>query len=191
MLGGALAMVRRVATGGTLAVRLLAAGGLLIVGLPVLTILLYMWGYPATPVPRLVVILVDGLQVLIVAYALVVAAQVVFHAAVVVARFGGLVPRRAPSARDERMLREEVQALSAQPADRWTGLREWSLRLADLIWLHELRGRREFGPAALAYVRDAVMLELEHRARTEALQRRAAELEAWISQDSVVASERM
>ena len=40
----------------------------------------------------------------------------------------------------------------------------------------------EFGPAVLAYVRDAVVADVEHRRRAAALQRRAAELEAVTEQ---------
>lgn len=191
VLAGAVAIVGRAATTGSLAIRLLAAGILLVVGLPVLTLLLYIWGYPATPVPPLIVILVDGLQLLIAAYAVVVAVQLVVYADVVLTRFGRRTPRRPPAEWDERSLRGEVRTPAARPAGSWKGLREWSLRLANLIWLQELRGRPDFGPAALACVRDGVTLELAHRRHTKALERRAAELEAWIAQDSVVASERM
>ncbi len=191
-LGRAVAIARRVATGGTLALRLLATGILLFVGLPILTMLLYIWGYPATPVPPLVVILVDVLQLLIVAYAVVVGAQLVTYAAVVATQFGRGARRRAPAAWGERTLSEEVRAKSAEPSAGWAGVREWPQRLVEMIWLQEQRGRPEFGSAALAYVHDAVTVELEHRRRAEALDRRAAELEAWTTrQDSVVASERM
>jgi hypothetical protein len=190
-LRGAMAFVRRVATGGTLAIRVLATGVLLVVGLPLLTVLLYVLGYPATPVPLPIVILVDGLQLIIVAYAVVVGAQLVAYAAAAVARFGRRVPHPAAVALDERTQGEGVPAAPALSSDGWAILRDGSMRLADTIWMHERRGRPEFGPAALAYVRDAVTLELEHRRRAAALQRRAAELEAWTAQDSVVASERM
>ena len=190
VLRGAMAFVRRVATGGTLAIRVLATGVLLVVGLPLLTVLLYVLGYPATPVPLPIVILVDGLQLIIVAYAVVVGAQLVAYAAAAVARLGRRVPHPAPAALDERTQGEGGPAAPASSAG-WAILRDGSMRLADMIWMHERRGRPEFGPAALAYVRDAVTLELEHRRRAAALQRRAAELEAWTAQDSVVASERM
>ncbi len=179
VLGGAIAIVRRVATGGTLAIRLLATGILLVVGLPILTMLLYLWGYPATPVPPPIVILVDGLQLLIVVYAVVVGAQLVAYGAAVLTQFARRTPLQVPRPWGAGTLSEEVRPASASPSDGWAGLREWSHRLANMIWLQERRGRLEFGPAALAYVRDAVMLELEYRRRAEALERRAAELEGW------------
>lgn len=184
-------IVRKAVTGGTLAIRLLATGILLVMGLPLLSMLLYIWGYPATPVPLLLVVLVDGLQLLIVAYAVVVGAQLVAYAAVTAQRMRGAAPGRGRAAWGERPFSSESRAAYASSHDGWTNLREWSVRLADMIWLQEQRGRSEFGPAALAYVRDAVTVELEHRRRAAALERRAAELEAWTGQDSVVASERM
>ncbi len=191
VLGGAVAIVTRVMSGGTLAIRVLATGILLFVGLPMLTVFLYLLGYPARRVPLPIVILVDGLQLVIVAYAVVVGAQLVAHAATAVTRFGRGAPRAAPAAWNERTQREALGAVSRSSSGGWAVLREGALRLADLIWLQERRGRPEFGPAALAYVRDAVTLELEYRRRAAALRRRALELETWATQDSVVASERM
>jgi hypothetical protein len=183
-------IVRKAVTGGTLAIRLLATGILLVIGLPLLSMLLYIWGYPTTPVPPLLVVLVDGLQLLIVAYALVVGAQLVAYAAATAQRMRRGAPGRRAVWR-QRPFSSEGRAASASSHDGWTTLREWSVRLADMIWLQEQRGRSEFGPAALAYVRDAVTVELEHRRRAAALERRVAELEARTGQDSVVASERM
>jgi hypothetical protein len=187
---GAIAIARRVATAGTLAIRLLAAGILLVVGLPLLTVLLYSLGYPATPVPLPIVILVDALQVLIVAYAIVAGVQFLAYAGMAVTRFGRSASRLAPPP-DERAPGGEVRATSDSASLGWAALRQGALRLADMIWEQEQHGRAEFGPAALAYVRDAVTLEVEHRRQAAVLERRAGELEAWIAQDSVVASERM
>lgn len=189
-LSGATLIVGRVAGAGTLGIRLLAAGTLLVVGLPLLTVLLYSAGYPATPVPLPIVLLADGLQLLIVAYALVVGAQLVAYAGLAVTRFGRSGARPMETS-GERAPAGEVRAAPASPSDGWTVLREEAVRLADMIWRQEQRGRPEYGPAALALVRETVALEVEHRRRTAVLQRRAAELEAWIAQDSVVASERM
>ena len=188
---GLAAILKWVLTGGTLAIRVLATGILLAVGLPILTMVLYVWGYPVTPVPRPIVILVDGLQLLIVAYAVVVGAQLVVYAAVAVVRFGRRVPRTVPATLETRAPSADVGAVPGSSSAGWAALREATLRLADMIWLQERRGRAEFGPAALAFIRDAVLLELEHRRRTAALERRAAELESWTAQDSVVASDRM
>lgn len=185
------AIVRTAVTAGTLGIRVLATGILLVIGLPLLSMLLYIWGYPARAVPLPLVVLVDGLQLLIVAYAAVIGAQLVTYAAAVLPRVSRDAPGRSRSAWAEPPFSRQVRATSMSPHDGWATLREWSVRLADMIWLQEQRGRSEFGPAALAYVRDAVAVELEHRRRAAALQRRAAELEAWTGQDSVVASERM
>jgi hypothetical protein len=154
-------------------------------------VFLYFLGYPARRVPLSIVILVDGLQLLIVAYAVAVGAQLVTHAAGALTRLKRGAPRAAPAAWDEWTDREPLGAASRTPSDGWAVLREEAFRLADLIWLQERRGRPEFGPAALAYVRDAVTLKLEYRRRAAALHQRALELETWAAQDSVVASERM
>jgi hypothetical protein len=191
VLGGPVAIVRRLVTGGTLAIRVLVTGILLFVGLPLLTVFLYVLGYPATRVPTPMVIVVDGLQVLIVAYALIVGVQLVASAAAAVTRTDRTASRPAPPAWDERLPGKALGAASGSSSDGWAALRDWTLRLTELIWLQEQRGRPEFGPAALAYLRDAVTLEVEYRRRSAALRRRAAELETWTAQDSVVASERM
>jgi len=189
-LSGAMVIARRVASAGTLAIRVLAVGTLLVVGLPLLTVLLYSLGYPATPVPQPIVIFVDGVQLLIIAYALLIGVQLVAYAGALVTRFGRSATRAAP-APDVRAPGGEVRVASASSSQGWAALRDGARRLADMIWAQEQRGRPEFGPAALAYVRDAVTVEVEHRRHAAVLQQRGAELETWIGQDSVVASERM
>ncbi len=163
--GGTAAIMRGVLTRGTLTTRLLVAGTLLLVGLPLLTILVYVRGYPSTPVP-LVVVLVDGLQVLIILNAFVVMGQLVLET-------GIRVPRPA-SKRSE--IREDDEA-SALRRRRSGGLRELSLNLAEVIWELERRNRTVPRQAILDYIRDAVTAELEHRRRASALERRLAELE--------------
>lgn len=191
VLGGAVAIVTRATGAGTLAIRVLASGILLFLGLPILTVSLYFLGYPARRVPLPIVIFVDGLQLLIVAYAVAVGAQLVAHAAAAVTRLRRGAPRGVRAKWDEWTEREPLGAASRSPSDGWAVLRAEAFRLADLIWLQERRGRPEFGPVALAYVRDAVTLQLEYRRRAAALHQRALELETWAAQDSVVASERM
>jgi hypothetical protein len=173
LLGRAIAAVRKVVTGGTLAIRLMVAGTLLVAGLPLLTILLYIWGFPATSIPMPIVVLVDGLQVLIILNAIVVVAQLVVRSGVSVPRVSG-----------RRRLKDEEQKFPASPRSSPVGVREWSLTLADIIWQQERRGRPEFSPAALAYVRDAVIVELDHRRCAEALAERALELELLLAERS-------
>lgn len=158
-----LAILRALLTGGSLTTRLVVAGTLLAVGLPLLSIMLYVWGYPVSPVPLALVVIVDGLQVLIVVNAIVVAAQLIAGA-------GLRVPRRA----DTRPVR--LPARESQPR----GLREWSRSLAEMIWEQERRSGTALAEAVLAYVRDAVTVELEHRRRTDAIEHQMSKLEPML-----------
>lgn len=173
-LGPAIAAVRNGVTGGTLAIRLMVAGTLLVAGLPLLTILLYIWGFPATSIPVPIVVLVHGLQLLIILNAIVVVAQLVVQSGV-----------KLPRVSEKRVPRSEKRTFLASPRSHSEGLREWSLTLADILWQQEgQRGRPEFSRAALAYVRDAVTVELEHRRRAEVLAERALALESLLAESS-------
>jgi len=162
--GGAAAIARVVLTRGTLTTRLFVAGTLLLVGLPVLTILVYIWGYPSTPVPLFVVVLVDGLQVLIVLNGIVVVAQLAMETGIRVPRPAGHRSQSAPLRRSGPV-----------------GLRELCLSLVEAIWKLERNGRAVPDQAVLNYIRDAVTAELEHRRRAAALERRLAELEIGLT----------
>jgi hypothetical protein len=163
----AIAKVTAFLTRGTPATRLLAAGILLAVGLPVLTILVYVWGYPSSPIPPAVVVSVGGLQVLIVLNAIVVVFQLVGGKRIRVSRVSSR-HRRVAAAREIPLPIER-----SEPA----GLRQLSLSLAEMLWEHEQRGQFALGPAILDYVHDAVTAELVHRRRRSILERRLAELE--------------
>ncbi len=155
----AVAKVNALLTGGAPATRVLVAGALLVVGLPVLTILVYVWGYPSTPVPPALVVSIDGLQILIILNAIMVAFQL------------AATQIRVPKV--FRKHRQMAEAREIGPA----GLRELSFDLAEMIWEHERGGRSTLGPAILDYVHDAVTAELGHRRRRQILERRLVELE--------------
>ncbi|HET9000589.1 MAG TPA: hypothetical protein VFP86_13170 [bacterium] len=165
-------------TRGTLTTRLVLAGILLLVGLPVLTILIYVWGYPSAPVPRAAVVVVDTFQVLIVLNAIVVIAQLALETRI---RYPWVVG--TPS----RM--REVSGTSA-PAQHSgpIGLRALSLSLAEAIWEQERNGRAVPGQAILDYIRDAVTAELEYRRRVSTLERRLADLEVRFGGGGTAAS---
>ncbi len=163
-------------TGGTLATRLVVAGALLVVGLPALTILVYVWGYPSTPVTLPLVYLADGLQVLIVLNAIVVAAQLVGRSAIRVPWMSG---RRT----------QTVEAREASLPLRRSGpmrLRELCLGLVEMIWEQERKSGAVLGPAVLDYLRDAVTAELEHRRRRDVLAQRLAQLELLLTPETGV-----
>ena len=154
-------------TRGTLTTRLLIAGILLLIGLPVLTILIYVWGYPSAPVPRAAVVVVDSLQVLIVLNAIVVIAQLALETRI---RFPGVVDN--PS-----RMREVSETSAPSQHSGPIGLRALSLSLAEAIWERERNGRAVPGQAILDYIRDGVTAELEYRRRASALERRLTDLE--------------
>lgn len=169
--GGAIAIVRRLLAGGTLATRLVVAGTLLLVGLPALTILVYVWGYPSSPVPLPLVVLVDGLQVLIVLSGIVVVAQLVAGTGI---RVRGMPGRHRQTV--------ETRETPLPPQRRGpTGLQEFSLRLAEMIWEQERKSSAVVGPAVLDCVREAVTAELEHRRRLHVLEQRLANLEVSLA----------
>ena len=169
LVGGTAAVIRGVLTRWTLTTRLLVAGTLLLVGLPLLSILVYVRGYPATPVP-LTVVLVDTLQVLIILNAFVVIGQLVLET--------GIRPPRLASKLSQ--IRDD-EASAPLRRSRSGELRELSLSLAEGIWELERKGRAVPRQAVLDYIRDAVTAELEHRRRASALERRLAELEVILS----------
>ena len=193
--GAATTLVQLATGGGTLPVRTLAAGILLTVGLPALTLVVYLWDYPSALVRWPLVALVDALQLLIVAYAVVIGAQVLAYARTAATRARRGVPAMTVCGALPRGDRASPTALvpsaATLPRAGLVVLREWSVQLANQIWTREQHAGAELHRAVLACIRDGVTLELEHRRRSAALERRAAELEAWIPQDSVVASERM
>ncbi len=168
---GAIAIVRTLLAGGTLATRLMVAGTLLLVGLPVLTILVYVWGYPWSPGPLPLVVLVDGLQVLIVLSAIVVVAQLVAGTRI--------RARRVPSRHRETVETRETPLPPQRNGP--TGLREFSLRLAEMIWEQERKNSAVVGAAVLDCVREAVTAELEHRRRMHVLEQRLANLEVSLT----------
>ena len=176
---GAVAVRARVLlTRGTLTTRLVLAGILLLVGLPVLTILIYVWGYPSAPVPRAAVVAVDTFQVLIVLNAIVVIAQLALETRI-----------RYPSVVGTPSRMREVSETSA-PAQHSgpIGLRALSLSLAEAIWEQERNGRAVPGQAILDYIRDAVTAELEYRRRVSTLERRLADLEVRFGGGGAAAS---
>jgi hypothetical protein len=173
-LGGVVGISKKLLTRGTLATRLLVAGILLLVGLPVLTILVYVWGYQPNAVPVPVVVLVDGLQLLIVLNAAVVVSQL--------AASTGIRVRRI--ARTRRQTREVATAPALLQRSATAGLHELSLSLAEQIWKMERGGRGALGETVLEYVRDAVTVELEHRRHAAALEQRLADLEIRLAAGS-------
>jgi hypothetical protein len=162
---GPLTVMKAVVTGGSLATRLLISGALLLVGLPVLTILVYLWGSPPTPAPIPLLVLVDSLQVLIVLNALVVVGQLL----VGVRRRSSLADSRMPDAR---------VSWAGVSVDRPKSLQELCVELTEMIWEHERHARSGLDHAVLAYVRDAVTVEVERRRRRVVLDQRLAELES-------------
>ena len=165
------AIARVFLAGRTLATRLVVAGALLVAGLPVLTILVYVWGYPSSPVPIPLVVLVDGLQVMIVLYAVVIVAQFVAGTGIRVSWVSGRHNQMADAREAPLPVRRRGPV----------GLRELSLRLAEMIWEQERNRRAVLGPAILDYVRDAVTAELEHRRTRDALEQRLARLELLLT----------
>ena len=140
------------------------------VALPVLTILVYVWGYPSSPVPLPLVVLVDVLQALI-----------VFNAVLVVAQLVG-TRIRVPWVSGRHNQRADTREAPLPPRRSGPeGLRELSLRLAEMIWEQERNRGAVLGPAVLDYVRDAVTAELDHRRRREALEQRLANLELLLT----------
>jgi hypothetical protein len=170
-LDGAVTVAKLLLTRPALSTRLLVAGVLLLVGLPALTILVYVWGYPSTTVPLPVAIVVDGLQLLIVLNALVAVSQLLTGIGI-----------RMPWAASERT-RKGKSGVASTPVRRNgpVGLHALSLDLAESIWEHERNGHSTLGQSILDYIRDAVVAELEHRRRTSALERRLSELEVKLS----------
>jgi hypothetical protein len=158
-------------TRGTLAARLVVAGTLLLVGLPALTIAVYVLGYPTTPVPPAVVVLVDGLQLLIVLNAVVVVAQLARGAGIRIHWTQRTQMRMAnvgkPGARFHRSGPTELNVLS--------------FTLVEMIWAQERNGHPVLDQAVLDYIRDAVTVELEHRRRVSTLERRLAALEGKLA----------
>jgi len=161
---GVIARLTTLLTGGTLATRLVVAGTLLMVGLPVLTILVHVWGYPPTPVTLPLVYLADGLQVLIVLNALVIAAQLVGRSRIRVPWVSSRRPQAVGAGEALRPLRR------SGPVE----LRELCVDLAVRIWEQERKSGAVLGPVVLDYIRDAVTTELEHRRRKDVLERRLA-----------------
>jgi hypothetical protein len=159
----AIAIVKTLLTWGTLATRLLVAGTLLMVGLPALTTLAYILGYPSTPVHPLVY-LVDGLQALIVLNALVVVAQLVAWSRIWV-----------PGRRAQTVAAGEAP-LPVQRSGPMV-LQELCRDLIEMIWAEEQKSSAVLGPAVLDYVRDEVTAEVERRRRWEALEQRLAQIE--------------
>ncbi len=159
---GALAVTKALVTGGTLATRLLIAGALLLVGLPVLTILVYLWSSPPTPAPIPLLVVVDGLQVLIVLNALVVVGQLLVG-----------VRRRRSNAQ---------VSWTGVSKNRPKSLQELCVELTEMIWEHERQTRSGLDHAVLAYVRDAVTVEVERRRRRVVLDQRLADLESMFTE---------
>ncbi len=162
-------MMKAVVTGGTLATRLLIAGALLLVGLPVLTILVYLWDSAPTP-PIPLVVVVDSLQLLIVLNALVVVGQLLV----------GVRRRRSSLADSPRPIAQVSWA--GVSVDRPKGLRELCAELTEMIWERERHARSGLDHAVLAYVRDAVTVEVERRRRRVVLDQRLAELESMFTE---------
>ena len=163
---GPLTVMKAVVTGGTLATRLLVAGALLLVGLPGLSILVYLLGSPPTPAPIPLLVVVDSVQVLIVLNALVVVGQLLVE-----------VRRRRFLLADSRRPIAPVSRAGVS-VDRPKGLQELCVELTEMIWEHERHARSGLDDAVLAYVRDAVTAEVERRRRRVVLDQRLAELES-------------
>jgi hypothetical protein len=168
---GVIGLSKMLLTRGTLATRLVIAGILLLLGLPALTILVYVWSYQPAAVPFPVVVLVDGLQLLIVLYAVVVVSQFVASTGTRVR----WISRKRGQTREGRMTPALPQRSST------AGLPELSLSLAEMIWKMERERRGALGEAVLDYIRDAVTVELEHRRTAAAMELRLAALEVTLT----------
>ena len=113
---------------------------------------------------------VDSVQVLIVLNALVVVGQLLVG-----------VRRRRSSLADSR--RPIAQASRAGVSvDRPKGLQELCVELTEIIWEHERHARSGLDHAVLAYVSDAVTVEVERRRRRVVLDQRLAELESMFTE---------